>query len=434
MFEPSKCWVLWDASQLWGILVIHALKAFDIPFRVVSIKEITQELNSDKRPNLLIVPGGTARLKSQALGQTGKQAILSFVATGGNYLGFCGGAGLGLNNKNTLGLCPWERETIADRLQHLVSGYMLTDLNHQHELVPKTIKNAPDASQTCSPLPIWYPGRFGTNTSHTNFNQNNPINQSKVEVLAAYNSAGPDFRVADLALSSLPKGTLQAWEKEYGICIGSGFMQQQPCIVHGKYGQGSYTLSYSHLETPASPSANLFFSHLLEKLAELKVGQNIIEKWNIAEMPLVWHEKTLEKARLIIQDLFNLGFEHYLFYERSSWLIGWKTGIPGANMNNLRIALAVLLSEEPSQAMLKKWSELKHEFETDLELFHKNVTHLLLAERLAGTLAKTAPEAIRLAELQAKRLELFGHPMEGGGLYLKLWTKLDALLRAKWIN
>ena len=29
-------------------------------------------------------------------------------------------------------------------------------------------------------------------------------------------------------------------------------MEGAPCVVHGRFGEGTYTLSYSHLETPAS--------------------------------------------------------------------------------------------------------------------------------------------------------------------------------------
>ena len=43
---------------------------------------------------MLFVPGGWASNKLKALGDKGTAEIKKFVRNGGNYLGFCGGAGL----------------------------------------------------------------------------------------------------------------------------------------------------------------------------------------------------------------------------------------------------------------------------------------------------------------------------------------------------
>lgn len=459
----SHCCVLWDASQLWGILLLRALQEFEVPLKLVRAKEISQHLHSGKSPSMLIVPGGTARLKSQALGASGLAAVRAFVEGGGHYLGFCGGAGLGLNSKNGLALCPWERDNIRDRLQHLVSGYMRVELpqsgkkESQHYLVP----NGLGSMSPCPTLPVWWPGRFcvgrpgdaGNPADNSNGNSAKP---EEIEVLAAYSSAGPDFRVADLALDTLPPQTLRAWEKAYGIRIGTDFMRGQPCIIHSRKGRGSYTLSYSHLETPDSPDANLWLAHLLRRLGGLNLKRNspdfhqadkqnhsrrdddrdnwTLRPWDVAAMPLLWQDRLLLRASEVVDELFELGREHGLFYRRSSWLIGWRTGIPGSNMNNLRLGLRVLLSAEPSAGVQRLWAQLRPGFAEKVMAFREGVIHLLLAERLAATLAKTAPEAISLAELQARRLELFGPPMEGGGLYLEIWRILDALLSEMWVE
>ena len=62
--------IFWDASQLWGLLVWRAAEAFGLPYRLVKAKEIAQGALSDKT-SLLLVPGGTARHKSAALGEKG---------------------------------------------------------------------------------------------------------------------------------------------------------------------------------------------------------------------------------------------------------------------------------------------------------------------------------------------------------------------------
>ena len=110
--------IFWDASQLWGLLVWRAAEAFGLPYRLVKAKEIAQGALSDKT-SLLLVPGGTARHKSAALGEKGREAVRAWVRGGGRYVGFCGGAGLGLSDAadpvrtaeigKGLCLCPWHR-------------------------------------------------------------------------------------------------------------------------------------------------------------------------------------------------------------------------------------------------------------------------------------------------------------------------------------
>lgn len=115
--------IFWDASQLWGLLVWRAAEAFGLPYRLVKAKEIAQGALSDKT-SLLLVPGGTARHKSAALGEKGREAVRAWVRGGGRYVGFCGGAGLGLSDAadpvrtaeigKGLCLCPWHRAEIAN--------------------------------------------------------------------------------------------------------------------------------------------------------------------------------------------------------------------------------------------------------------------------------------------------------------------------------
>ena len=83
--------IFWDASQLWGLLVWRAAEAFGLPYRLVKAKEIAQGALSDKT-SLLLVPGGTARHKSAALGEKGREAVRAWVRGGGCYVGFCGGS------------------------------------------------------------------------------------------------------------------------------------------------------------------------------------------------------------------------------------------------------------------------------------------------------------------------------------------------------
>lgn len=79
-----------------------------------------------ERPRSCLSPAGNARLKARALGEKGRQAVRDYLAEGGRYLGFCGGAGLALSqhrSQDGLGLCPWGRAPYPERLHHLISGH-----------------------------------------------------------------------------------------------------------------------------------------------------------------------------------------------------------------------------------------------------------------------------------------------------------------------
>ena len=78
--------ILWDASHIWGYLLLHAVRSAGIPFRVLKGLDIA---HSGLTGKMLIVPGGSARRKMEALGAQGTEAIHRFVKEGGHYMGFC---------------------------------------------------------------------------------------------------------------------------------------------------------------------------------------------------------------------------------------------------------------------------------------------------------------------------------------------------------
>ncbi len=470
--KTPHLFILWDESYLWGLLVWRAMEALGLPYTLVKGHEIAHGLLSCKRPAMLIVPGGTARHKATSLGEKGMQAIRDYVAQGGHYIGFCGGAGLGLSGKHGLGLCPWTRARITDRMQHFVSGHLHVSVKKDHFLVPQTITNtdtqqnsdtptaqknpnkrhhappAPiDLSSLAGPLPIWWPGRFAEQEG------------GDVEVLARYVTptmlVNKDFWVADLPLSALPHGTFDEWSTLYNIHLRPTFLEGQPCIVHGKYGQGTYTLSYSHLETPNSPAANEWLVHLIEKLTTpvdntingqdkkteehgLRAKSHTIPEWDLEALPDAWsyheypqtehyaHEIHSLRDRMV--SIMRTGMEHSLLFRRNAWLIGWRTGIAGGNLNNLHAAMVSVASTPPNAAALTFWRTHREKFLHDFHIFHKGVTGYLLAERLAMTLAKSLPHMVSLRILAEQREALFGGHMESGGLYVELLRVLDELL------
>ncbi len=406
--------LLWDDAHFWGLMALRALQAWGLPHRLVRGTEIAQGVLSGNPGGLLLVPGGAARAKAQALGPKGMDAVREFVAHGGSYLGFCGGAGLALTGKDpnkSLGLCPWHRRPFDDRMQHFLSGHVHVTLRRDHDLVPPVL--GPSAL-----VPVWWPAQMEEETG------------DGVDILAAYAEPGPDFWVADLALKTLPRGTMSEWEDLYDVHIRPDFLRGRPCVVAGEHGQGRWVLSYAHLETPASPLANTWLAHLLGRLAGGDTARPTLPAWDPGGLDARWQDETLLKARTLLEDAVRTGQQHFLLFWRTPWLLGWRRGIPGAALNSLYNLVCEALACDVSdpgkpEGVADWWAGQASAFRDDLELFVQGLQGYLLAERLAMTVYQGESS---LPGLRQRREALFGHPPGTGGLHLGLLRTLEELV------
>lgn len=405
--------VLWDESHLWGLLVWRALWAWGLPHSLVTAEEVAAGALSPRGrvPSILVAPGGTARRKAAALGRKGQSAVRDFVRRGGTYLGLCGGAGLGLSGPGGLNLCPWARQGFDDRHQHFLSGHIRVRLAPDHPLVPGHLGQE-------ALVPVWWPGRFAD------------LADPSVAVLAAYRDPGPDFWVADLPLAHLSEDTLADWENLYGITLGPAFLRGHACAAGGDFGQGRYLLSYAHLETPASPQANAWLSHILDVALEREpVRRPALPAWDLAALPEEWDDPVLGGAKSALTRIIATGRDHLLFFWRNPWLLGWRRGLPGAAVNTLFALAAQCLALPPSSAARAFWKDAAPEFSRVLDTFRQGLTGYLLAERLSMTVLSTAPDAVFPRALKEQREALFGPPMAAGGLYALLLSSLEELAR-----
>ena len=424
--SSKSLYILWDEAQIWGLLAWRGAQGLGLPYRLVRAEEIIQGLLSGKPPALLLVPGGTARLKSEALGPQGMQAIRDYVAEGGNYLGFCGGAGLGLTpakgkENDGLGLCPWNRGAYTDRIQHLMSGHL--GVSFPQPPYPDVPLGPPEIESDRAMLPVWWPGRFSPEPAEGA----SPL-AGEPSVLAVYGGApGEDFWLSDLPTRLLPKSAYSDWQSLYGVSLSPAFLEGQPCLVHGRYGQGSYTLSYSHLETPNSPFANAWLAKIAEKLGGFKPSSTEVPAWRLDEQPVAWAEPGLMACRHLVRGLIETGLEHSLIFRRNDWLYGWRAGMPGLQLTSLYAALASVISLPPAEAALEMWEGHKKEILPKMEIFTRGATDYLLAERLAMTLAKSSPETVSSRLLGEQRAGLFGERMRSGGLYKEIMDVIDEL-------
>ncbi|QGY40052.1 biotin--protein ligase [Pseudodesulfovibrio cashew] len=405
----SSIHIYWDESHFWGLLVTRALTAWGIPHRLVRGHEIADGVLSGKsgpRPELLIVPGGRAKGKTDRLGLKGMDAVCEYVHSGGTYLGFCGGTGLGLTGPYSLGLSPWTRQGYKNRLHHFLSGHVTSDLAAD-PLVPEGLGGE-------AMLPVWWPGRFAPS-------------DNGVTVLARYRVPGPDFWVADLHLASLPKGTMTDWENLYGIHLRPDFLEGLPCVTRNEFGAGRVILSYAHLETPASPPANRWLGHILSTVLGETVGEIPVPAWDVAARPVRWDDPVLASARAAMEETVATGLSHFLLFWRTPWLLGWRRGIPGAGINSLYSLICEAMAREPDDAALAFWKRRRDQFAVLMKLLAGGLSGYLLAERLAMTVFHSDPEAVSQAGLLEQRRALFGRPPEPGGIHADLAAMLEEL-------
>ncbi|MDE5831844.1 MAG: hypothetical protein K2H64_02475, partial [Desulfovibrio sp.] len=291
--------ILWDCSHIWGILALRGFRTLGFNCRLVKSKDISHGDALGKASGLLVVPGGSARLKANALGRPGLRAINKWVRAGGCYLGFCGGCGLALTSENSssLNLCPWTRGSYSKRIYHLISGN-----------VGAIFQDGKKAT-----LPVWWPGRFA------------PTRDTEVEIIARYASPTEDLWLADAPYRDVA-GYDFADDK---FLARSGFPAGDPLIIKGKSGDGDYVLSYSHLETPDSPDANL---SLLELLG--MTGKRVIPEWRPLSEDYPDKNTRTAAGELIartlasVRELIKTGEEGGIFYKRRPWLAGWRDGVP----------------------------------------------------------------------------------------------------------
>ncbi len=392
MKQAEKISLYWDHSHIWGFLAWHSLHSLGLPYRIVSAKDI---LNEGIKTNLLLVPGGSAKHKSQELGSKGLEIIKKFIADGGKYLGFCGGAGFALSEKESLGICPWKRSTIHDRLLHHVSGHLYVTCSDD-KIIPSDKEN--------KTLPVWFPARFASDSDTSK--ENTP------RVLARYSKISTDLYLSDLPLSLFKPEYAQESFDMYGKKLDP-LLYGEPTTIRGEYGKGEYIISYAHLETPNSCFANRFYFNILEDFAQLdNISANCVPELKLSSLEIKWQDDLLARTQMKLESLFNLALDLHLLFYRTPWLYGWKTGLQGVQLANLRMALSVLQNLPPNDKMFQKWNKSKEDFENLFDIFYEGVQSWFYARRLCLSL----PDVISPDLLSDQQARLFGKAMEMGGI------------------
>lgn len=400
----NKVCILWDDSRIWGLMALRAAKALGFSPCLLKAQDIARNALHGNGCAALLVPGGRASAKAAALGEAGFAKIRSFVRSGGAYIGFCGGAGLALTpNAGVagLGLCPWRRGEYPTRLQHLISGDIAAAVH------------LADGGSARVSLPVWWPGKFAPASGHD------------VAVLAESLAPGEDFWLADIRPAGAPESVRGAWQAHADLGLRS--LAGQPLVACGRFGQGRYLLSYSHLETPQSPFANAWFGSLLGEMCGITPGASPVPAWTIPQYSPPSQnaaggvQAMAEWAGAKMENLLRLGQDLRLFFLRASWLFGWRAGIAGMSLNSLRLGLAELAKTRPTRAADLFWRNEEKKFMPSAEKFFAEAEAALWHLRLERTLG--CPGFIA-----GNAASIFGHPMQGGGLVGRLLETVYELI------
>lgn len=408
--EKSTLALLWDESYLWGIMLYRTLSHYNIPCRLLRSRDVADGALQRIDPGAILVPGGWSRRKSASLGTRGRRCIQDYVSDGGTYIGFCGGAGLALSkaaDKDNLDICPWSRKPMSDRLVNCSGHIQLRMEQSSTALQGKTLVTAP----------VWWPSQF----DETN---------DDVRILASYLHPADDFWVADLPLEQLEEGAIASWENHYGINLDPDFLTGEPCVISGRYGSGSYILSYAHLETPGSPEANAWLCDILAHLLRPPIGSDSADtlQWDLCKRTVLWDDPVLLHGEACLTAIVEAGKSNFLLNWRNSWLLGWRRGIPGFALNTLIAQLTEVMNHPPATAAEHLLRSKAGWLYDQMSRFKDSYIEYLSRERLQSLSAPSSPVSSASQPLQKLREELVG-PFPGQtGVFGELSSFLDELL------
>lgn len=423
--KPGRVAMLWDKSFLWGYLAVSTLRELGFSFDLLTAEAVRKD--ALKGYQLVIVPGGWASLKSEALGASGRDRLRRFVRSGGGYLGLCGGAGLALQVDEGLSLLPVARKPMVERLPNF-SGSIRIRRKTAHPLWWGLEEEVS--------FQVWWPSQFDL------------MMPEKIQVLGTYGNPERDFCVSDLNVCD----TLAAehdWEqleRAYGINLDPERLLNEPAVVEGKCGEGRVLLSYPHLETPGDVSGNLALFNIWYDLLATSVGRDrgdpdmksFSRVIQVSDDNLALAQRMAQEA----EELVALGESYRLWSWRNPWLLQWKRGIRGSEFGTISVLLQGLAKELAlrggividSTALSQQKIEGYFEELAELWDVFKSKSHALIEEEEQGLRRNEAEAGIELSpQARALRKEIFNCVQCYGsksysGLYRQLLDKIDTLL------
>lgn len=419
--KSGRIALFWDKSYLWGLIAYDTFQRLGVDFDLITAEDVRG--GRLEHYAVVFVPGGWAGDKFEALGDEGSERLRRFVAAGGSYLGFCGGAGLALTHESGLSLAPASRKPTNARLPSF-SGRVA--LKHEAAKHPMW-SGIPDGMA----FHAWWPGQFSI------------PDDVGIKILASYGEPEDGSYVADLQVG--PGVEWERWEKEYGTNLDPGRIIGEPAVIEAAFGQGRVLLSYLHFETPRDDVGHRVLLNILEYLGGGKQGK--IDKAASASTALRMtgtqrdgrdgdnrapgnRVATLAlQLEAAAQDLIDFGSDNFLWIQRHPWILQWQRGVRGMEYSTLYSMLKRLreLAEQTGDAgetAIGNMEELKR-----LALaFFGEARRLLLRERSAMNRGPVSPLETGDPEIGELRERLFSSSKRCGGLYRDVVERIDELL------
>jgi hypothetical protein len=357
------------------------------------------------------------------------------VNNGGNYLGFCGGAGLA--TLDGIGLLNIKRKPTKERVPSFSGRIHLNIKGHpiftHSPIYPFTpIFNA------------WWPSQFS-------------IEDKNIKKLAAYGDALPDSFSSDLNVGDVEaNGGWAELENIYNINLDPGRLLNEPAVVEGTYGKGKAILSLIHFDTPDDANGAVVLRSLWEYLAgkesavssqrsaknsKLLIHSNIMSNnycnLVIPACPESFLEKDSRQAGVTeksltseleaaVDDLIALGIRNFLWFWRNPMLLQWRRGVRGLEYCTLYVMIRELSAVSHQLSAGDK--EKLHKIKKLLMPFTEKAKQLLILERHAMQNGHITYERCDDPGIQKIRTELFGNSKSHGGLFKELINDVDDML------
>jgi len=409
---------LWDESFLWGLMAYRALKGLNLPFDLIRADDI--KTGALKKYKMLFVPGGWASNKGKALGEGGLKAIRDFVRNGGNYLGFCGGAGLATEAKGGLGLLNVKRRPTKERVPSFSGRIEL--IIDDHPMWKSCRGNPPwlprAGTGACPYGPVfhaWWPSQF-------------VVEDNSIKILAAYGDALPDAFSSDLNVGDVElTGGWAALEDLYGINLNPSRLKGEPCVLEGNYGDGRVILSLVHFDTPDDVNGQQVLVRLWDYMLGEDNSAEARKRGSVEEKTRGLSRFPASELFAVCSDLISLGERNFLWFWRNSMLLQWRRGVRGLEYNTLFIMMKEIegimacRGERPFAPTVDRLKDL-------LLPFVEKAKALLLLERYALQKGHITYERCDDPEIQKLRTELFAESKSYGGRFKELIDEIDKLL------
>jgi hypothetical protein len=414
---------LWDESFLWGVMAYRTLQTLGLPFDLVKSDDIKN--GCLKHYKMLFVPGGWASNKKKALSDKGTEAIRKFVKNGGNYLGFCGGAGLA--TFDGIGLLNITRKPTKERVPSF-SGRIYLNVN-AHPIwkgIPAVLssqksavrrKSTPNPQSLTPVFHAWWPSQF-------------VVEDDAIKILAAYGKALPDSFSSDLNIGDVEaSGEWTEYEKVYQINLDPKRLLNEPALLEGRYGKGKVILSLIHFDTPDDINGQQVLRNLWRYLGGKQRSAEARKcgsaKVKTSELPSF----RASELFALCSDLISLGERNFLWFWRNPMLLQWRRGVRGLEYNTLYgmiKEISMITKDQNCRGVLQYAPTEKIK---DLLIpFIEKAKRLLILERYALQKGHITYEKCDDPEIQKIRTELFSGSKSHGGMFKELIDEVDNVL------